>query len=243
VARKKARPLDAVRLERLAVDYVPIDAVHPNAYNPNRQAEHEFSLLIASMRDDGFTQPVIALRKGGEIVDGEHRWRAAHAIGYKTIPVVYVDMTPEQMRVATLRHNRARGSEDAELAAVLLSDLQKLVPTEDMAVSLGLSVSEIDQLVADFSDPQVLEDASVLAAEASGDTSAIQDARRDAATRLDGQREAERVGSLGADNDIYRVILTLTNAEAIDVRAVLEPDPSSNLLAICREEAARAVTT
>lgn len=39
----------AVALQRLAVEYVPHDSIHPNTYNPNRQSEHEFELLRRSM--------------------------------------------------------------------------------------------------------------------------------------------------------------------------------------------------
>jgi ParB-like chromosome segregation protein Spo0J len=130
-------------LETLHVEYVPVSAVQPNSYNPNRQSEHDFELLIRSMTDDGFTQPIIVQRATGQIVDGEHRWTGAIVteglkrrgldltpsniarlredrlavmteISDHQIPVVYVDMTAEQMRVATLRHNRARGSADAD---------------------------------------------------------------------------------------------------------------------------------
>ena len=36
----------AKQLKRLEVEYVPIDALKPNPYNPNRQNEHDFELLL-----------------------------------------------------------------------------------------------------------------------------------------------------------------------------------------------------
>lgn len=151
VVEKAARAL-----ERLEVQYVAVDSITPNEYNPNRQSDHDFELLCRSMREDGFTQPVVCQRDTKMIVDGEHRWRAAHALGYEEIPVVFVDMTPEQMRIATLRHNRARGSEDIELAAAVLRDLQQLGALEWAQDSLLLDDTELERLMEDISAPDAL---------------------------------------------------------------------------------------
>ena len=133
-------------LERLQIEEVPIDTLYPNPYNPNRQSVEEFGLLQRSIKEDGFTQPIIATQNG-EIVDGEHRWRACRAIGLTTIAVVRVTMTPEQMRIATIRHNRARGSHDVDLEADVLRDLQKLGALSWAQESLMMSDSEINRLL------------------------------------------------------------------------------------------------
>ena len=71
------------KLQTLVVEYVPTDTLFPNAYNPNRQSDREFELLMKSMEEDGFTQPVVAQAKTKQIVDGEHRWRAATRLRLK----------------------------------------------------------------------------------------------------------------------------------------------------------------
>lgn len=144
------------RLETLQVKYIPIDNIHPNHYNANRQEAREFDLLIKSMEEDGFTQPIIVQSRTNEIVDGEHRWRAAHQLGYKEIPVVFVDMTPEQMRISTLRHNRARGSEDVELSTQVLRDLRELGALEWAMDSLDLNTKQLDALLSDAPAPDLL---------------------------------------------------------------------------------------
>ena len=118
-------------LEALNVQYVTHDQIVPNTYNPNRQSEDEFELLKRSMSEDGFTQPIVCVKHEDQegmfrIVDGEHRWRCSKELGYDEIPVVVTPMTYEQARIATLRHNRARGSEDIELTSEVLRDLEKL---------------------------------------------------------------------------------------------------------------------
>lgn len=145
-------------LEKLVVEYVAVGDLKPNDYNPNRQSDHDFELLLRSMREDGFTQPVVALKATKVIVDGEHRWRAGQALGYSEIPVVFVDMTPEQARIATLRHNRARGSEDVELAAAVLRDLAQLGALDWAQESLMLDDTELERLLEDIPAPEALAD-------------------------------------------------------------------------------------
>lgn len=142
-------------LERLAVEYVPVGNLKPNAYNPNRQDPHDFDLLMASMTEDGFTQPIVVL-PDLTIVDGEHRWRAASRLGYDEVPVVRVEMTPEQARISTLRHNRARGSEDLQLTAEVLRDLEKLGALDWAQDSLMLDDLEVQRLLDDIPAPEAL---------------------------------------------------------------------------------------
>lgn len=144
------------KLEKLEVVYMPTDQVFPNAYNPNRQSEHEFELLLRSMEEDGFTQPILAQEDTKIIVDGEHRWRAAVALGFQEIPVVLTKFTPEQMRVSTFRHNRARGSEDVELAAQVLRDLRELGALEHAQDSLMLDDLEVQRLIEDMTPVEEL---------------------------------------------------------------------------------------
>lgn len=138
-----------VKLETLAVEDVPIDSIFPNNYNPNRQTDREFQMLKNSIKEDGFSQPVVVLRGTRTIVDGEHRWRACNQLGFKTIPVVFVDMTAVQARISTFRHNRARGSEDTELSTKVLKDLRSLGALEKAVASLGISDNELNILLND----------------------------------------------------------------------------------------------
>ena len=144
-------------LETLQIQYVSPADVKPNSYNPNRQSDRDFELLLKSMKEDGFTQPVIVQKSTGEIVDGEHRWRASQALNMTKIPVVYVDMTDEQRRVSTLRHNRARGSEDIQLTAQVMRDLEKLGALDWAQDTLMLSDVEVNRLLEDVPAPESLK--------------------------------------------------------------------------------------
>lgn len=146
----------AVRLKTLKVEYVPTASIKPNTYNPNRQSADTLELLKRSIKEDGFTQPVIVHRSSRQIVDGEHRWRAALDLGMTQIPVVFVDMTDEQMRISTLRHNRARGSEDIELSTEVLRDLQQLGAIGWAQDSLMMSDDDLNKLLDQIPTPEIL---------------------------------------------------------------------------------------
>jgi ParB/RepB/Spo0J family partition protein len=138
---------DPIALKYLQVEEVLLVELKPNEYNPNRQTEDEFEMLKASIREDGFTQPILCM-SDGTIVDGEHRWRAAQELGYETVPVVRVSMTEAQRRIATMRHNRARGQDDTAAVAELMLDLEKLGASEWAQEALLLSDEEMRRLVA-----------------------------------------------------------------------------------------------
>jgi ParB-like chromosome segregation protein Spo0J len=143
------------QLDRLDIVYVDADSIHPNEYNPNRQSEHDFELLCRSIEEDGFTQPIIVNQNSKEIVDGEHRWRACKALGMKKVGIVWTDMSPEQQRIATLRHNRARGSENINMASEVLKELQSMGSIESARESLMLDEIDLTILLKEIPSGEI----------------------------------------------------------------------------------------
>jgi len=273
-----------IALRQLKIEYVKATAITPNSYNPNRQSDHDFELLIRSMAEDGFTQPIIVQQATKEIVDGEHRWTGAIVLDYlrrnklpltaenildaKTrrreviqpdleLPVVFVEMTPEQMRIATLRHNRARGSEDIELVSDVLRDLRELGALDWAQDSLMLDDVELQKLLEDVSAADDL--AAEEFAEAweplsgggvasmagniekgnmtSGTTAEALDRRRVMETRIAEARTEEEKQAAKKDADLYRVVLTFTGAEGEIVKRILGNRPAEKVLELCEREA------
>ena len=58
---------------------VPIEKIVPNTYNPNAVAPPELELLYDSIKEDGYTMPVVCYYSSKDdlyvIVDGFHRYR------------------------------------------------------------------------------------------------------------------------------------------------------------------------
>lgn len=243
-----------VKLETLVMEYVAIDSLKPNEYNPNRQSEHDFELLCKSIDDDGMTQPVVALRSTRVIVDGEHRWRACTTLGHTEIPVVFTDMTPEQARISTLRHNRARGEEDVRLAAAVLKDLAKLGATDWLEDSLNMDSLELENFLGavDDADGFSTEEAAEIATADDATlrqlvkdeggkidehvSVSVQDVVRAREERLAGIRRVEERTASIADASVYKLRLVFTGEESAVVKRVLGRKPIERLLAICGGE-------
>jgi|TARA_R100000479_G_scaffold116393_1_gene59249 ParB-like chromosome segregation protein Spo0J len=254
-------------LESLDIQYINVNDIHPNEWNPNRQSEHDFELLLKSMREDGFTQPVVAIKTDEgliKIVDGEHRWRAAHTLGFEDIPVVITPMTEEQAKIATLRHNRARGSEDVDLTAELLRDLEKLGALDWAQDSLMMDDTEIQKMLEDIPAPEALaadeyteawepgemsgaqEDAGTSTREIQGASGVTVAAASIASIERQRERErqiaeaktAEERQALKKDNDIFRLYLTFTGDEATLVKQILGEQAAEKLIEMCKREEA-----
>lgn len=243
----------AARLERLKIEYVPTDSIKPNEYNPNRQSDRDFELLLRSMREEGFDQPIVVNPTSRMIVDGEHRWRAARHLGLTSVPVVFIDMTAEQMRISTLRHNRARGSEDVDLASQVLKDLRELGALDKAQEQLMLSDAEIERIISDVPVAEALASeefsgAWVPTKNKDGEMNSREDRHEIvSSTPAAEQKQAEMRAALNAAPDqkarellekqqrkeVYRLQIHLTGEEAELARRVLEPKPAVKILELC----------
>ena len=60
------------------VQWIPIEKIYANDYNPNSVATQEMKLLYVSVKKDGYTQPVVVIYDEAKdryvIVDGFHRY-------------------------------------------------------------------------------------------------------------------------------------------------------------------------
>ena len=246
-------------LEKLQIQYVKPSDIKPNSYNPNRQSDRDFELLLKSMKEDGFTQPVIVQKSTKEIVDGEHRWRAGQALGMSEIPVVFVDMTDEQRRVSTLRHNRARGSEDIQLTAQVMRDLEKLGALDWAQDTLMLSDVEVNRLLEDVPAPESLKNEEFSTAWTPTDADTEQDSveatehkvsggtmmkslsvdaleqQRNLEKKLQEAKTEEERQMARTDSDMYRISLVFSGAEAGVIRSVLGKKPAEKMLEMCKK--------
>ena len=136
---------------------VPIDKVEANTYNPNSVAPPEMELLYDSIREDGYTMPVVcyydAQRDRYVIVDGFHRYRVMieHTDIYERegglLPVSVIDKPLDQRMASTIRHNRARGTHDVDLMSNIIKELHELGRSDAwISKHLGMDEDEILRL-------------------------------------------------------------------------------------------------
>ncbi|HEO6828636.1 TPA: IbrB-like domain-containing protein [Streptococcus agalactiae] len=112
---------------------VPIEKIQANSYNPNSVASPEMKLLYQSIKQDGYTMPIVCYYLKDidkyEIVDGFHRYTTMlkHKDIYERengcLPVTVIDKPLSDRMASTIRHNRARGSHDIGLMTNIVADL------------------------------------------------------------------------------------------------------------------------
>lgn len=138
--------------------WVKAGEVVANDYNPNVMAAGEKKLLQRSLREDGFTQPVVVSEDKGHylIVDGFHRQllgRRESGAGKRLkgwLPVTCIN--PERKgqaeRIAsTIRHNRARGKHQITFMSDIVRDLTRLGWTDErIGQELGMDSDEVLRL-------------------------------------------------------------------------------------------------
>jgi len=135
-----------------AVQWVPIESVHANNYNPNSVAPPEMSLLRRSIEEDGYTQPIVVweTEDGYEVVDGFHRWRIGSEIGLTHLPVAIIngDRTDRGDRIAsTIRHNRARGKHQVGAMSDIVQELaRRNWSDKKIGKNLGMEPDEVLRL-------------------------------------------------------------------------------------------------
>lgn len=148
----KGEPVDFVK-------WVRNESVHANDYNPNSVAPPEMELLYVSIKADGYTQPIVAMRDDDgthEVIDGFHRHRVgkergdikANIHGYLPIVQIRHSQQDKTDRMAsTIRHNRARGKHRVEAMSDIVVELKRRNWSDDkIAKNLGMDADEVLRL-------------------------------------------------------------------------------------------------
>ena len=136
---------------------VPIEKIRANAWNPNAVAPPEMKLLYQSIKEDGYTMPIVCYylkeEDAYEIVDGYHRYTImkTHKDIYERengcLPVSIIDKPVTDRMASTIRHNRARGSHDIELMSNIVADLVESGMSDAwIAKNIGMDLHEIMRL-------------------------------------------------------------------------------------------------
>lgn len=136
---------------------VPVDKIRANEYNPNKVAPPEMKLLYESIKEDGYTMPIVCYYNEKddmyEIVDGFHRYTVLlkHRDVYDRengcLPVSVIDKPIGERMASTIRHNRARGTHNIDLMSNIVAELVEMGKSDAwIAKHLGMDVDEILRL-------------------------------------------------------------------------------------------------
>ena len=130
---------------------LPTASLQPNPRNPRRVfANAELDELVASLRERGIIQPIIARPVQGaadlyEIIAGERRWRAAQRAGLHEVPVVIIEASDAEALQLAIIENVQRADlnplEEAEGYRALMEEFGN--SQDEIARIVGKSRSHV----------------------------------------------------------------------------------------------------
>ena len=132
----------------LQLTYRPIGDLIPYARNARTHDEGQVALIAGSIREFGFTNPVLVDGANG-IIAGHGRVMAARKLGLTSVPVIELaHLSESQKRAYVLADNKLaeRAGWDITMLALEVGELQSL--GIDM-LDLGFTGREIDDLLRD----------------------------------------------------------------------------------------------
>jgi len=132
------------------LEVVAIGRLKANPWNPNKESDETFEKVKRSITNNGVVEPpqVREMDDGSlQIINGEHRWRAADALGHTDIPVINLGkISDQQAKKLTIITNELRGAPEPVLLAALIQDLSVDFTLEELALDLPLHAAEMESL-------------------------------------------------------------------------------------------------
>jgi len=158
------------QLNHLLQEMVAVEKLNKAPYNPRLISSIEFDSLKKSLQEFGFVEPLVVNTREHEsfkpaekmwiIVGGHQRFEAAKKLGYKEVPVVFVNLNKEREKILNLALNKISGDWDNDKLAEILYELtqEDEIPEADI---LGFSHEEISAILDTVMEIEEEEDFSL----------------------------------------------------------------------------------
>jgi ParB-like chromosome segregation protein Spo0J len=157
----------AMETGSLKIEYRTLDSLVPYARNARTHSEDQISQIAASIREFGFTNPILIDSKQG-IIAGHGRLAAAKELGLDKVPCIDLShLTEEQKRAYIIADNKLalNGGWNEDLLRLELTDLKELganleltgfdaMELADIMLGKDVEFKEYDESAAD--DVQML---------------------------------------------------------------------------------------
>lgn len=136
------------------IQWIPVDELKANHYNPNRVMNAEMNLIEKSILKTGWIQPIL-VNTNKTIIDGFHRWTLSRLstqlrdIYHGKVPCCVLDVSDAEAMIITVRINRAKGTHLAfRMADYVKEIVQKhKVPIDQLARDIGATMDEVQLLM------------------------------------------------------------------------------------------------
>lgn len=125
-------------------------------YNPRKMSKREMASLRASIKTNGFVEPLVVQKSTSMLIGGHQRVTALRdvckelGVPVPRVPAVVLDVDDRRAKLLNLALNRIHGDFNQDLLASLMSNLhEEMAMTPDEILSTGFSAKEIDSMLED----------------------------------------------------------------------------------------------
>lgn len=126
------------------IESVPLQLLKPHPRNVN---QGDFGAIQESVETNGFYGTIVANKRTGHILAGNHRYAVAKAMHYTDVPVAWVDVDDEQeLRILIADNRTTRLGIDNE--ASLTELLAELAATPTGLTGTGFDGDDLDALIS-----------------------------------------------------------------------------------------------
>lgn len=150
-------------IDPLKVELRPLGTLKPAARNARRHSDRQIEQVASSIRQFGFTNPII-IDADGTIVAGQARAKAARLLNIEDVPTLALAyLTPAELRAYRLADNKiaANADWDPDILRLEFEELALLDLPFDLEVT-GFSTTEIDLILDTTPADAKLEETPVL---------------------------------------------------------------------------------
>jgi ParB/RepB/Spo0J family partition protein len=151
------------------VKIIDIDKIYPYTNNPKEHPEKQINKIASSIKNFGFTVPII-IDNQNEIISGHGRYKAAQKLELDKIPcIVRDDLNAAQIKAFRITDNKiAKSNWDQELLMIELGELEEAdinieltgfdeEEIENLSNVQEMSIEEIEDLLTDLSLEKTVE--------------------------------------------------------------------------------------
>lgn len=129
------------------IEHLPTDALVPYARNSRTHSPEQVAQIAASIREFGFTNPVL-IDANNTLIAGHGRVMAAQSIGLPTVPAIRLaHLTDAQRRAYVIADNKLAENAGWDMAT-LAREVEDLTAADYSLDLLGFTAAEIDGLLA-----------------------------------------------------------------------------------------------
>jgi len=132
---------------------VPLDELETHPDNPRIG---DVAAIMRSLEANGQYRPIVANRRTGRILAGNHTYKAAKRLGWAEIAVAWVDVDEAQERRIVLVDNRA--ADVASYDDHALSELLEAVAKESTLFGTGYSDDDLEKMLRKMAEPEAPEE-------------------------------------------------------------------------------------